>query len=64
MSCRELDAWVDSVAAATRPDTVHWCDGSDMEIERLYFGLPPPLSAAGLPSPRIPALHDFSTTLQ
>ena len=39
MSCRELDAWVDSVAAATRPDTVHWCDGSDMEIERLYDGM-------------------------
>ncbi|GAB2614765.1 phosphoenolpyruvate carboxykinase (GTP) [Novilysobacter erysipheiresistens] len=26
-----LNAWVAEVAALTRPDTIHWCDGSDAE---------------------------------
>ena len=30
-----LRAWVDSVAAVTRPDSVVWCDGSAAEIEAL-----------------------------
>ncbi len=34
-----LDAWVAQVAASTRPDAIHWCDGSDAEnallIERM-----------------------------
>ena len=30
-----LSAWVDEVAARTRPDTIYWCTGSDAEYERL-----------------------------
>ena len=26
-----LQAWVDEVAALTKPDNIHWCDGSDAE---------------------------------
>ena len=31
----KLMAWVDEVAALTFPDRVHWCDGSQQEIEQL-----------------------------
>jgi phosphoenolpyruvate carboxykinase (GTP) len=30
-----LEQWVDEVARHTRPEKVHWCDGSDAEYERL-----------------------------
>ena len=30
-----LQEWVDAVAAHTRPDKIHWCDGSDAENDRL-----------------------------
>ena len=30
-----LNAWVAEVAALTRPDQVHWCDGSDAENAEL-----------------------------
>lgn len=30
-----LNAWVAEVAALTRPDAIHWCDGSDAENARL-----------------------------
>ncbi|MEJ2534699.1 MAG: phosphoenolpyruvate carboxykinase (GTP) [Gammaproteobacteria bacterium] len=32
---KQLQEWVDSVVAHTRPDNVHWCDGSQEEYERL-----------------------------
>ena len=31
----ELRRWVEQVAARTRPDRVHWCDGSDAEYREL-----------------------------
>ena len=30
-----LNEWVDQVASLTRPDRIHWCDGSDSENARL-----------------------------
>ncbi len=35
MSNYELQAWVDEIAKQTQPDSVHWCDGSQAEIDRL-----------------------------
>ena len=35
----KLLEWVDEVAAVTRPDRIHWCDGSDAEYERLCGAL-------------------------
>lgn len=32
---KELAAWVADVAALTKPDSIHWCDGSDAENEAL-----------------------------
>jgi phosphoenolpyruvate carboxykinase (GTP) len=30
-----LNAWVEEIAALTRPDEIYWCDGSDQEFEQL-----------------------------
>lgn len=30
-----LEEWVDKVSRLTKPKKIHWCDGSDAEIERL-----------------------------
>src|ERR1051325_7170896 len=31
----ELEQWVEEVAAVTRPQNIHWCDGSETENQRL-----------------------------
>ena len=30
-----LNQWVDEVARLTKPDAIHWCDGSDEESRKL-----------------------------
>jgi GTP-dependent phosphoenolpyruvate carboxykinase len=32
----ELKEWVDSVAARTQPDNIHWCDGGEAENRSLF----------------------------
>jgi phosphoenolpyruvate carboxykinase (GTP) len=32
----KLLAWVEEVAALTRPDAIHWCDGSQAEYDRMF----------------------------
>ena len=32
---KSLEEWVDAVARQTRPDAIHWCDGSDAENDAL-----------------------------
>ena len=32
---QELQKWVDQAAQLTKPDNVHWCDGSDQEYQAL-----------------------------
>src|SRR5262245_47715172 len=34
-SHRGLVEWVREIAALTKPDRIHWCDGSDAEFEQL-----------------------------
>lgn len=34
-----LNDWVAEVAALTRPDRIHWCDGSDAENDALIAGM-------------------------
>ena len=34
-----LNQWVDEVAALTRPDRIHWCDGSDAENDALIAAM-------------------------
>jgi phosphoenolpyruvate carboxykinase (GTP) len=36
MSNSLLRAWVNEVAALTKPQSIYWCDGSRAEIENLY----------------------------
>ncbi|MCI0589197.1 MAG: phosphoenolpyruvate carboxykinase (GTP) [Planctomycetes bacterium] len=39
MTNRALTAWVEDVARHTRPDSVVWCDGSEVENRRLIDGM-------------------------
>ena len=34
-SNKKLLAWVEEIAALTKPDRIYWCDGSDAEYQRL-----------------------------
>src|SRR5574337_1774905 len=36
---RALEQWVDQVARVTRPDRIHWCDGSEEEHQILIDGM-------------------------
>lgn len=35
MSHQSLHAWVEDVAALTRPNKIHWCDGSEQEYQQV-----------------------------
>ena len=36
---QSLSAWVDDVAQLTKPDRIHWCDGSEAEYDALVRGM-------------------------
>ncbi|MBD3676765.1 MAG: phosphoenolpyruvate carboxykinase (GTP) [Planctomycetaceae bacterium] len=36
MAHQALEKWVEQIAQITQPKTLHWCDGSEEEIESLY----------------------------
>ena len=36
MPLSELKDWVSQIAALTRPDQIHWCDGSGNELESIH----------------------------
>jgi len=56
MAHRQLEEWVESVAAVTLPQRVHWCDGSQDEIDRLYEAM----TAEGSLTPLDPRKHPRS----
>jgi phosphoenolpyruvate carboxykinase (GTP) len=39
MANQSLSAWVDDVARLTKPDRIHWCDGSEEEYRALIQGM-------------------------
>src|SRR3546814_19476993 len=38
-SLEALNDWVADVAALTRPDRIHWCDGRDAEFDALVAAM-------------------------
>ncbi len=34
-----LQAWVDEIAKMTKPEAIHWCDGTQGEYDRLVEGM-------------------------
>ena len=34
-----LERWVEQVASMTRPERIHWCDGSEQEYHNLVEGM-------------------------
>src|SRR3546814_11600583 len=38
-SLEALNDWVEDVAALTRPDRIHWCDGSDADFDALVAAM-------------------------
>ncbi|MCK7592139.1 phosphoenolpyruvate carboxykinase (GTP) [Pseudomarimonas salicorniae] len=48
-----LNQWVEQVARLTTPDAIHWCDGSDAELQQLQRGM----LEAGILLPLNPDTH-------
>ncbi|MCR5662296.1 MAG: hypothetical protein K6G50_09245, partial [bacterium] len=36
---QKLISWVDKIAQLCTPDSIHWCDGSQEEYDRLCQGM-------------------------
>ena len=54
---RKVSAWVDEVARLTRPDRVHWCDGSEAEYRTLERELVAKRELLPLDQDRFPGCH-------
>jgi len=56
---RELEAWVGDMARWCAPDSIHWCDGSQAEYDRILEGTVQSGSSVRLHPERRPSSYLF-----